>query len=100
VVSKSSSLFLSVVVRDCDLFGSCLRPSKADPPLVIDPDAVLTDPVSAELLKPVSRRHLKVSDHFCCIQDRELSQGDPLEITVKLLDPGPLPDSFGLFVTE
>jgi len=89
-----------VVVRDRDLFGPCLRPSKADPPLIVHPDAVLTSSVAAELLKSMTRCNPKVSEHFCCVQDRELSQCDSLKIAVELLDPGPMPDPFGVRVSE
>ena len=35
-------MFLLVVVRDRDLFGTSHRPSKVDPLLIVHPDAVLT----------------------------------------------------------
>ena len=89
-----------MVVRNRDLFGPCLRPSKADPPLIVHPDAVLTSSVAAELLESIARWNPKVSKHFCCVQDRELSQCDSLKIAVELLDPGPMPDPFGVFVSE
>jgi hypothetical protein len=41
---------------DVDSFGLFLRPLEADPPLIIDPDAVLASPVSSQRLESVSGR--------------------------------------------
>jgi hypothetical protein len=35
-------------------------PTKADPELVIDPDAVLADSVSSQELEPVARGHREI----------------------------------------
>jgi hypothetical protein len=40
-------VLLLVVVNDLDTFRPCLRPEEADPPLLVDPDAVLSLPVAA-----------------------------------------------------
>jgi hypothetical protein len=45
------SILLSVVVDDLDVFWSCRRPAEADPPLLVDPDAVPPRPIAAQLLQ-------------------------------------------------
>jgi hypothetical protein len=45
-----------VVVRDFDFVGIAVPPIKADSVLFVDPNAMLSLPISAKTLKPVSRR--------------------------------------------
>lgn len=47
---------LSVVVNDLLLPRSGVGPHEADAPLVADPDAVLTGPITLERFEPVTRR--------------------------------------------
>ncbi len=49
-----------VVVNDLDIFGADGRPSEANAELVVDPDAVLTGPVTLERLEPITRRNSQV----------------------------------------
>lgn len=35
----------SVIIGDFDFIGSVSSPDKADPPLLVDPDAVLSGPI-------------------------------------------------------
>jgi hypothetical protein len=51
-----------VVVDDLDVVRVTLRPAQADPPLVVDPDAVLARAVPAQGLEAVARRRLEVAD--------------------------------------
>jgi hypothetical protein len=44
-----------VVVDDLDLLRARLGPDEADPPLVVDADAVLTGTISLERFQPVAR---------------------------------------------
>jgi len=44
-----------MVISDFNLMGVTISPFKADPKLVVDPNAVLSLPLSLERLKPVSR---------------------------------------------
>jgi hypothetical protein len=51
----------SVIVDDFDVRRTRVGPSEADPPLLINPDAVLPRPVASELLQMVSGRNPKVA---------------------------------------
>jgi glycerol uptake facilitator-like aquaporin len=44
-----------VIINDLDIISVALNPGKADTPLVINTDAVLSVPVSAQSFKPISR---------------------------------------------
>ena len=50
----------SVIINDLNVVGIAVVPSKADPPLIVDPDAVLTGSVALELLEPISWRHSQI----------------------------------------
>ena len=50
----------SMVVDDCDVPSAVVSPAKTDSPLVIDADAVLSTPATAELLQSVAWRHTQV----------------------------------------
>jgi len=63
-----------VVVDDLDVPGVTPRPAEADPPLVVDSDAVLALSIALERLEPVSRRDLEILERLRSIQDEELPQ--------------------------
>jgi len=52
----------SVVIGDFDFVRIATLTAKADAILVVNPNAVLPAPVSAQTLKTVSRRHRRLSD--------------------------------------
>jgi len=61
-----------VVVCYLYVEGFAPGPSEADSPLLIDPNAVLTCPVSFQALQPISRWHSQVIYAFSCIQQEQL----------------------------
>jgi hypothetical protein len=61
-----------VIVDNLDGFRTGIRPNEADPVLVIDPDAVVTAPISLQRLKPVSRRNPEIDQDACGIQRIQL----------------------------
>ena len=62
-----------MVIDDLDQFGT-ITPDKADAPLIIDPDAVLTTTVAPQRLEPVSGRGSQVPEARCRAQHVELAQ--------------------------
>jgi len=69
----------SVVVDDLDVGRSGVGPGETDPPLLVDPDAVLSGPVAAEGLKAVAGRHPEILQDLGSVQHHQLPQGDPLD---------------------
>ena len=49
-------LFTSVVVDDFHVRWTVIGPTEANPELVVDPDVVLTFPVSSQRLQPIAGR--------------------------------------------
>jgi hypothetical protein len=50
------------------------NPAEADPPLVVDPNAVLTSPVTGQCLQPISGNHSQIGNG-CRLNVIELSLG-------------------------
>jgi hypothetical protein len=51
-----------VVVDDLNVFRTGGCPSKADPPLLVDADAVVAGAITRELLEPIAWRDSEISD--------------------------------------
>jgi hypothetical protein len=62
-----------VVVNDFGVFGSGVGPSKADPPLLVNADAVVAGPITFEFLEPIARWHPEISDYISSIQNQKLA---------------------------
>src|SRR5215210_6489022 len=67
----------SVVVHDLDALRPSVGPGKADPPLVVDTDAVLASSVASECLQSVARRHTEIVEGHRGVEDRQLPQRRP-----------------------
>jgi hypothetical protein len=89
-----------VVVRDLDVVGVTTPPSEADPPLVIDPDAVLPLPITAQSFQPVARRDAQVVQAVRSVQHPELPQCHPLHIGSKPPDGVPFEQPLGVSIAE
>jgi hypothetical protein len=50
-----------------------LSPAEADPPLVIDPNAVLAGSLTGEAFQTVARGHAKLLEPLRCVQKQELA---------------------------
>jgi hypothetical protein len=59
-----------VIVRDLDVGRSRRGPRKADSPLIIDANAVLSRAIAPELLEPIARRHPQIVECFRSINDQ------------------------------
>lgn len=58
-----------MIVCYLDIMSISVQPSKADSPLVIDSDAMLSLSVARKFLKPISWGNPKVVQSLCRIQD-------------------------------
>jgi hypothetical protein len=89
-----------VVINDLDIVGVAFQPAKADAPLIIDPNTVLADSVSRELLKPVAGRHAQILQRADGIEHDQFALCDPVNVRRK--SPGRLApeELFGVPVPE
>jgi hypothetical protein len=93
-------LSLSVVVDDLDEFGACVSPSEADPPLLVDANAVVPSTIAFQILEPIPRRHPQITQGVGCIENDQLAESHPLGALVELPHSLPLPNAFGVVVSE
>jgi hypothetical protein len=70
-----------MVVNDFDGERVAVVPAEADPPLGVDPDAVLTEAISTQGLETIPGRHSKIGQRFRSMQHQKPS-------TPYSLDPG------------
>ena len=66
-----------MVVNDLDVLSVSVRPAKADPPLIVDPDTVLSRAIDLELLEPVTWWDTKVVQSLGGIHGHQLPQHHP-----------------------
>jgi hypothetical protein len=64
-----------MVIADFDIFGISILPAKANAPLVVDPDRVLTAPVTGKRFQPIARRDAQVVQPFSPMDQTQLHQG-------------------------
>ncbi len=89
-----------MVIDDLDVLGASSGPAKADPPLLVDADAVATNTITPELFEPVAWWHNEVIQCIGGIEDKKFAQRHPLGVLVELSDSLSLPDTFCLLVPE
>jgi len=70
------AISISVVIDDLDVCWAVICPDKADTPLVIDANAVLSSSVSFESFQPVTRRGSQKAKRVGAIEQLQLALGD------------------------
>jgi len=68
-----------VVINDFDFIGMPLAPGKANAPLIVDTDAVLTVTITLKLLKPIARQGRKCAQIGGSVEHIQFSQRLPLD---------------------
>jgi len=84
-----------VIVDDFDRISLAVMPCETDPPLLIDPNAVLALSIPLQSFQSVSWRDSQVFQRVRTINEKELSQCQMMEIRGKSLRPLPGEDGFG-----
>jgi len=64
-----------VIVDDLDVVGVPVLPAEADPPLIVDANAVLTGAVTLELLQSVARRDAEIVELLGRVYGDKLLRG-------------------------
>jgi len=75
-----------VVIDDFHIFCTCIRPTKADTPLIVDTNAVLTGTITLERFKVIAGWHSQI---IKSTGDLELSKLTPCNLS----DVHELPDT-------
>ena len=88
-----------MIVHYLNVKGIGLNPTEADPPLVVDPNAVLPGPISGQGFQPIPRNRSQVRNGRRRVNVIELSLGhysDTLKLPAELAPE----DLFGFLVPE
>jgi hypothetical protein len=72
----------SVVINDFDLVGITMPPDEANPPFVIDANAMLPVAVAFQCFQPVSRRHLEILQRSRAMKVDQLPSRDSLNASI------------------
>jgi hypothetical protein len=89
-----------VVIDDLDVVCISGSPAETDPPLGVDPNAMLAGPIPLQLLQTIARRQPQIIERRRCIEHTELPERDPLEICPQLSHREALEETFGIAVPE
>ena len=79
---------------------AAIAPREADPPLVVDPNAVLTFAISPESLEPIAWRDPQILDIARSMEDLQFAQGRPLERAINASHELLVPDPLGVLVPK
>ena len=69
-----------MIVHYFDVFGVSFVPAKADAVLIVDPDAVLSDPVPFQGFEPVARPGQKVAQRCRDVQGIQPAAGGGFDV--------------------
>jgi hypothetical protein len=89
-----------VVVHDLDIRSVRIEPSKADTPLIVDPNAHLSCPIPLEDFEPIAGRIAKIFNRRRGIDLAQSSKRSILNVSGKPAAPLTLPDALGLLAPE
>jgi hypothetical protein len=89
-----------MVINDLDVISFAISPAKADPPLIVDPNAVLTPTVAVQFFESVAGRHFEIVEPLCGIDGQELSSGAPLDLQGQVPNSVASEDGCGALVGE
>ena len=79
-----------MIVNDLDLMRIAVLPSKANAPLIVDPNTVQPSALPSQLLQSVARRNAQIIESLGGIDDDQLAQHGALELARISADPLPL----------
>jgi len=89
-----------MVVGDFHIQSIAAFPAEADPPLIVDPDAVLTLPIPGQLFEVIPGRNSQIGQSIGGVKHEELLQSRAVNILRELSRAFALEDPFGLWVFE
>jgi hypothetical protein len=89
-----------MIVDDPDIGWSSVIPGEANAPLVVDPDAVLAEPIALQCFQPVSWRHAEVIETPCTVHQAQFPKRRSLYVRRKFSASLTGPDAFRLSIRE
>src|SRR5579884_561022 len=90
----------SMVVDDLNVVSVAVSPSKADAPLIVDPNTMLACAIPSELLESIAWRPPQVVQLFGRVHQPKLAEHDALEVGRKAPHRFPTEKPFGVAISE
>ena len=75
-----------MIVHDRDIVRVAVLPTKADTPLIVDPNAVLASAIALAFFEAIAGRNAEIVELFRGVYGHELAQHGPLEVGRKPSD--------------
>lgn len=85
-----------MIVYDIHIIGIALFPTEADAPTIIDPDAVVSLPISFQSLQAVRRRDTQVLQRLGSIEHSQLPQRNTMDVRPESTHRLAIEESLGL----
>ena len=89
-----------MIVDDLDAGALSVSPDKADTPLIVDPNAVLTGSLTSQHFQTIGRRYAQIVQALGGIQHSQLATGNCLNLYGQVPRHLTVPDAFGFLVCE
>ena len=83
-----------MVIDDLNVVRIAITPPKANPPLIVDPDAVLPLSVTGQRLQPIARWGFQVAKAARAMNLGQLSVGGPHDVVWNALEKPTFPRRF------
>jgi hypothetical protein len=99
-VTKQLTFHGSMIIYNFDIICVALAPTKADPPLIIDPNTMLSSPVSFQGLQTVSRWDSELPQFGRGVNEQEFASCDSLHSRRKSSRLLRVKDAFGFLASE
>src|SRR5215472_17433394 len=104
ILTCAISIISSVIVHDLNVFGARVGPPEAHPPLIVDPNRILSSSLTLELFQAVARRSAQVPKQDCLVEQVKLSPRRAHKVRraspARLLGVAPVERVFGALVPE
>jgi hypothetical protein len=89
-----------VIIDDRHVVGVAIPPSETDPPLIVDANAVLPGPITAQLLQAVSGRDAKIIQDLRRVDRNKLPEHNPSQLGRVTADRLARKEALGITVAE
>jgi hypothetical protein len=89
-----------MIVDDLEVICVAISPNEANPPLIVDPDAVLALPIRSKVLQPIARWCPEITEASGVLDLHELSVCHLDDVVRDPLDKAPLPGGLSRSVPE
>jgi hypothetical protein len=91
---------LLVVIHYLHVVRITCLPAEAYPPLIINPDAVLSIPIVLELLQSIPGRNREICKSIRCVENQQLSESRPRDVWGPPADGLSQKETLGLTISE